>query len=295
MAFDDRSLDSYIDVAQRIADFREQYPEGSLQPADPAMPYHVVRVPSPWCRRCIGRQVVKVKAEWKQCPRCAGSGLRADGEPQEDVFIVYYAAAYRTPDDQRPGIGAAWEAFPGQTPYTANSELMNAETSAQGRAIIAALASDSKRGVASREEIRNRHAEQEPHETPSGPQRTQVKIPGPDHERLREGTARGRVDGAQRGPLPPADDVWTGQPPGQFDTAAVTPENQPGSIDGKQRSQIFAAFKILGISEAEQQRATLAAILGREVSSRKGLSYTEAERVLKDLNARKANAPAAAS
>jgi hypothetical protein len=82
------------------------------------------------------------------------------------TMIVYVAAAYRTPDDPRPGIGVAWEPFPGRTPYTLGSELMNAETSAWGRAIIATLASDSKRGVSSREEVRNRQAEREPEPPP---------------------------------------------------------------------------------------------------------------------------------
>lgn len=138
MAFDSKGLDDYVDVAQRIADFRAQYPHGSLQPADPAKP-------------------------WEQA---VVTGVDKHGNPHNMTMIVYTAAAYRTPDDPRPGIGVAWEPFPGRTPYTLGSELMNAETSAWGRAIIAALASDSKRGVASREEVRNRsheaHAEEPP-------------------------------------------------------------------------------------------------------------------------------------
>jgi hypothetical protein len=45
------------------------------------------------------------------------------------------AYAYRTPDDQRPGIGTAWEIVPGTTPFTRGSEVQNLETSAWGRAI----------------------------------------------------------------------------------------------------------------------------------------------------------------
>lgn len=71
-------------------------------------------------------------------------------------WVVYTAAAYRTPDDARPGIGTAWEPVPGKTPYTKDSELQNAETAAWGRAIVAALAADTKKGIASAEEIRNR-------------------------------------------------------------------------------------------------------------------------------------------
>lgn len=114
----------YIDVAARIVEFRTHYPDGSLQPADPAVPYRVETI--------------------------AG-----------DTYIVVVAAAYRSPDDARPGIGMAYEVYPGRTNFTRGSELQNAETSAWGRAIVAALAADTKRGVASAEEVRNRSAERE--------------------------------------------------------------------------------------------------------------------------------------
>jgi len=72
-----------------------------------------------------------------------------------DGFVLVKGYAYRTADDVRPGIGLAWEPVPGKTPYTRDSEIMNAETSAWGRAIIAVGASDAKR-VASANEVRNR-------------------------------------------------------------------------------------------------------------------------------------------
>ena len=112
----------YIDVAERIRQFREQHPEGSLQPADAATPYRI---------ESIG----------------------------DKTYIVVVAAAYRSPTDERPGVGMAYEEFPGRTPYTRNSELQNAETSAWGRAIVAALAADTKKGIASADEVRNRSAE----------------------------------------------------------------------------------------------------------------------------------------
>jgi len=115
----------YVDVAERIRIFRDLYPEGSLRPADPSRPFWIEDVPN------IG-------------PR-----------------LVYVAAAYRTPDDPAPGIGSAWEPLPGRTPYTRDSELMVAETSAWGRAIVAALAADTKRGVASADEVRARQAQPE--------------------------------------------------------------------------------------------------------------------------------------
>jgi hypothetical protein len=64
--------------------------------------------------------------------------------------------------------------FPGRTPYTKGSELQNAETSAWGRAIVAVGAADTKKGIASSEEVRNRRGEQEsapmPNRTRPSPQ-----------------------------------------------------------------------------------------------------------------------------
>jgi hypothetical protein len=67
--------------------------------------------------------------------------------------IVYRAEAYRTPDDVRPGVGYASEPYPGLSNFTRNSEMMNAETSAWGRA-IASLGIAVHRGIASAQEVR---------------------------------------------------------------------------------------------------------------------------------------------
>ena len=120
------NIDDYKTVPERIAEFKAIYPHGSLQPADRSKPYAIENVGD------VGAM---------------------------KTFIVYAAAAYRTPDDPCPGIGVAWEPFPGRTPYTRDSELQNAETSAWGRAIVAALASDTSKGVASREEVQTRREE----------------------------------------------------------------------------------------------------------------------------------------
>jgi hypothetical protein len=131
-------LSEYLDVAARIVQFREQFPTGSLQPADPTVPYRI---------ESIGDQ----------------------------TYIVVVAAAYRTPDDPRPGIGMAYEVFPGKSNFTKGSELQNAETSAWGRSIVAALAADTKKGIASAQEVRNRRAEQDQ------PAASQPEDPQPYH------------------------------------------------------------------------------------------------------------------
>lgn len=109
----------YIDVATRIIEFREKFPEGSL-----------------------------VQKELQFLSDFGGKD-----------WVVYTAAAYRTPDDINPGIGTAWEPVPGPTRFTRDSEVQNAETAAWGRAMVAALAVDTKKGIASSEEVRNRQVE----------------------------------------------------------------------------------------------------------------------------------------
>jgi len=76
-------------------------------------------------------------------------------------WVVYTAAAYRSPDDTTPGHGTAWEPVPGTSAFKRDSEVMNAETSAWGRAILAVLAADTKR-IASKNEVISRTPEKSP-------------------------------------------------------------------------------------------------------------------------------------
>lgn len=108
----------YIDVATRIIEFRDKFPQGSLTQVD----------------------------------------LQFISFGGKD-WVVYTAAAYRSPDDPQPGVGTAWEPVPGPTRFTKDSEVQNAETAAWGRAMVAALAVDTKKGIASSEEVRNRQVE----------------------------------------------------------------------------------------------------------------------------------------
>jgi hypothetical protein len=75
-------------------------------------------------------------------------------------FLQVTATAYRTPTDARPAVATAWEPWPGRTPYTRDSEAMNCETSAIGRA-LAALGLEVRR-VASADEVRARRDDVEP-------------------------------------------------------------------------------------------------------------------------------------
>lgn len=112
----------YVDVASRIIEFREKHPAGSLS-------------------------------------RVAPDGSLVDVEFRDfagKTWVVYTAFAYRDGEDRFPGVGTAWEPVPGPTQFTRDSEVQNAETAAWGRAMVAALAVDTKKGVASSEEVRNR-------------------------------------------------------------------------------------------------------------------------------------------
>ena len=73
----------------------------------------------------------------------------------DQLGILYVAAAYRHPADDRPGIGTAFEPVPALNASMRGSEVMLAETSAWGRALVA-IGADTKAGIASAEEIRNR-------------------------------------------------------------------------------------------------------------------------------------------
>lgn len=122
------SMEGYVDVAERIREFRAKYPNGCLRPFNPAEPFKVMEIG--------GRE-----------------------------FIVYTAAAYRSPEDTLPAVAVAAELAVGKTNFTRESEVMNAETSAWGRAIVALLVADTQR-IASLEEVRNRQAEQKTSDEP---------------------------------------------------------------------------------------------------------------------------------
>jgi len=126
MAF---AIEGYVDVAERIRQLREKHPEAVLRPYNPAEPFKIMEIG--------GRE-----------------------------FIVYTAACYRSPDDQMPAVAVAAEPSVGKTNFTRDSEVMNAETSAWGRAIVACLAADTQK-IASIEEVRNRQVD---HPSSSAPQ-----------------------------------------------------------------------------------------------------------------------------
>lgn len=226
------SLDGYVDVAQRIRQLRAKHPEAVLRPADPANPFRIVDIG--------GRE-----------------------------FIVYTAACYRTPDDPMPAIACAAEPVMGRTNYTKDSELMNAETSAWGRAIMAALAVDEPH-VASANEVMNRQMDRSKSEHPSRP----VKV------------------GSKARPIstPSADDTQTLTPDEIAEAFGATPVEPMPLRDHVRALSAVASQKQIGLIQklARERNITNVAeyathALQRTIESVSALSSKDASALIKQM------------
>ncbi len=109
-------LSEYVDVAERERLFFERYPEGRIQVTLDEV-------------RDAGGEIIAWKAQ---------------------------ATVWRDLADTIPVCDYAVEPVPGKTPYTRDSEAMNASTSAVGRAIV--LAGFPSKKIASADEVRNRQS-----------------------------------------------------------------------------------------------------------------------------------------
>lgn len=239
--------DNYIDVPARIAEFRAKYPTGSLQPVDPLRPYTIERIPA----------------------------IDGDGNEFLRTFVVYAAAAYRYPGDPLPGIGTAYEPFPGRTPYTRDSELQNAETAAWGRAIVASLAADTKKGVSSADEVRNRRADQEEAAGPRTGEAQQAPASSRRSRPKQQSTAEASDPVAEAKPAdPPADDST---PP------AVPPKEEQ---DRSLIAQIVEAGRALGFRSGNEVADDYAASHGGQII--REATNADLAAYLAELNARAA-------
>jgi len=214
MSFD---LSNYVDVPTRIRQLRAKHPDAVLRPANPAEPFRIMEIG--------GRE-----------------------------FIIYTAACYRTPDDSLPAIACAAEPVIGASSFTRNSEVMNAETSAWGRAIMAALAVDEPH-IASKEEVQNRRSDEQasiaeqvvrdvfPDAAPASPTHPAARKPQPEQ----------RPDGSRK-------------------LAAVASEKQQNLIKKLSRER--------NIEHPSQHAAD---VLGRQIDSLASLTTKEASKVIESL------------
>lgn len=113
--------------------------------------------------------------------------------------------------------------------------------------------------------------------------RTPARTTGSEHEQLRTGTVEATPDDRPakraRGQAPEGD-PWLDQPPGTF--GETPPEDRHGSIDGRQRSILMAH---LGKLRRDERLGKLAGMAGREVESTNDLSWVEADRAIKAIEA----------
>lgn len=217
--------EDYVDVAERLRLFKAAFPQGCLRPANPEQPFTIQEIG--------GRE-----------------------------FIVYVAAAYRSPDDPMPAIAVAAEPAVGKTNFTRDSEVMNAETSAWGRAILAALAADSKK-VASLDEVRNRRADQD------------GRPPLEDVSRAPSG--RAKAGSAARGSAPAA----------RSRDMKDHPSTQPAPSGKATGAQIKLITKLMGETNADV--SVISGIAGRDIDAvgLVDLSSKEASGVISALIERK--------
>jgi hypothetical protein len=113
-------------------------------------------------------------------------------EVEGKKWVIGRAYAYRTPDDQRPGIGTAWEIVPGTTPFTRGSEIQNLETSAWGRA-IGALGIGIDASIATLDEVQQAKERSKVMQTteaiPNDPWNTQTDTPAPAYRTPTKGSS----------------------------------------------------------------------------------------------------------
>lgn len=175
------------------------------------------------------------------------------------TFIEVKVTAWRSPDDQHPAVAFCWEPFPGDTPYTRDSEQMNAATSALGR-LVAVMLPGAFAKLASTNEVFHRAG---PPSKPNGP--VPVVGGGPD----------------------PWDDV----PTHDDQLAAIVDRerekkkaaNASSSITQPQMKMLGATAKRKGLTVAEDVRQFCADVIGRDITSARNLTKSEASKVIDRL------------
>jgi hypothetical protein len=248
MAYDSRSLDDYVDVAERIAEFRGKYPDGSLR--------------GDWRIERIGEQaLVAYRAEAWRTPDDSAPGVGCAWElvPGRTPFtkgselqnaetsawgraIIAVGAA-----DAKRGIASRDEV-----------EVRRAELDVPPEWMRDRMTPTKTTGT-DHEQLRGGAVEPTPDDRPADRQKP--------------------VDN------PPVD-MWTDQAPGDFDIGQ--PEARPGSIDprGAQMRNLQRAFQAAGITDRTVRLGMVSDMIGREILTANQLSQVEACHVIEALKER---------
>lgn len=156
-------LGDYREVKDRLPEFFERFPEGSVQ-----------------------TELI----EFTVTGRGEAQAGRKTYDDQIFGHVVMKAMAFRKPDDPRPGIGYSSMRMPGTTPYTLGAELENAETSAVGRALVN-IGIQAHNGYASQDEIEAKEASR-------GEGREEERVVGSSGRREERSTGRLATDAMKR-------------------------------------------------------------------------------------------------
>jgi hypothetical protein len=105
------------------------------------------------------------------------------------------------------------------------------------------------------------------------------------HNKLEREVKGTGPEGTERLAATPGDDAWLLPSP-----SALMTEDQPGSSDSRQRMQIALKLERAGFATQEAARAECSRITGREIATRKDLSFTEAAVILAALDKEAADA-----
>jgi hypothetical protein len=176
-----------------------------------------------------------------------------------DTFVSVTVTVYRTPDDELPTAATAWEAYPGKSSFTRGSEMMNAATSALGRA-LGYMGVGIGRSIATADEVNTRKADRD----------TPAKAPV---RAVQPRTAPTGTAAPEPEPAPPAGKKRASQP---------------------QLAKMNALLIELGAIARADKLQKVIGIVGHPVDSSSDLTTLEASAVIDALEAEAVNARAVA-
>ena len=172
-------------------------------------------------------------------------------EVSDKLYIEIRCTVWRDKDDTLPVIAYCWEPFPGTTPYTRDSEQMNASTSALGRA-LGMMGFGIEHKMASKQEVMAR----QPTATAT-PTVTTAEATYPDGS--------------------PVPDPFTDQPQ---TTNIVKFKDPKGKASDKQLGMIRALARGRGLATGVGVADGVSSVIERKISKLDELTKAEASKVI---------------